>query len=187
MKGAHLRRSWSRRSFALFVFGLCLFGLGIGILSAGADPGPVSVALTSTTTSVSTTIVVEPPAPSIGPTTTEKSRPAVKKIERTEIGTALSIVRELEITSTTNAPRTPLQVAQAEVGMTGPYAEGGFYCAKFASWVAEQAHVAGFISRDGPAALYADAVADGRFTDKPAVGYMVFIDLFGPGGIGMAR
>ena len=93
-------------------------------------------------------------------------------------------MRELEITSTTNAPRTPLQVAQAEVGMTGPCAEGGFYCAKFASWVAEQAHVAGFISRDGPAALYGDAVADGRFTDKPAVGYMVFIDLFGPGGIG---
>jgi hypothetical protein len=39
MKGAHLRRSWSRRSFALFVFGLCLFGLGIGILFGRCGPG----------------------------------------------------------------------------------------------------------------------------------------------------
>jgi CHAP domain len=185
MKGAHYRvRNMSRPSFATFVFGLCLFGLGIGIMSAGADPGPVSVALTPTTTSVSTTIVVEPPAPSIRPSTMEKSRPAAKKIERTEIGTALSIVREQETTTTTITHRTPLQVAQAEVGKTGPYAEGGFWCAKFTSWVAEQADVERFISHDGPSALYADAVTDGRFTDKPAVGYMVFIDLFGPEGIG---
>jgi hypothetical protein len=184
MKGARYRlRGMSRLSFATFVFGLCLFGLGIGILSAGADPSPVSVALTSTTTSVSTTIVVVPPAPSIRPSTTEKSRPAAK-IERTEIGTALSIVREQETITTTNVPRTPLQVAQAEVGKTGPYAEGGFWCAKAVSYFAEQAEVPGFKPADGPSALYADAVADGRFTDKPADGYMVFIDLFGPGGIG---
>jgi hypothetical protein len=45
----------------------------------------------------------------------------------------------------------------------------------------------GFIPRDGPSALYADAKADGRLTDQPVIGGMVFIDLFGPGGIGHSQ
>lgn len=32
--------------------------------------------------------------------------------------------------------------------------------------------------------LYADAKTDGRLTDQPVLGGTVFIDLFGPGGIG---
>jgi hypothetical protein len=75
-------------------------------------------------------------------------------------------------------------VALSQLGKTGSYADGGFWCAKFVSWTAEQAKVPGFISRDGPSALYADAVADGRLTQEPVVGDMIFIDLFGPGGIG---
>jgi hypothetical protein len=48
------------------------------------------------------------------------------------------------------------------------------------SYIAQEAEVFGFIPRDGPSALYADAVANGRFTETPVLGGMVFIDLFGP-------
>ena len=48
--------------------------------------------------------------------------------------------------------------------------------------MAEEAKVPGFISRDGPSALYADAKADGRLTQDPVVGGMIFIDLQGPEG-----
>jgi CHAP domain len=179
MSGAHYRvRNMSRLHFAVFVFGLCLFGLGVGILSANAEVSRASV--TSTTTA--------PPATTIASAVTEPPVTVTKKpirvTSKAQIGTAMSIVRETTTTTSTESPKTPLAVAQSQVGKTGPYAEGGFYCAKFASWVAEQAEVPGFKPADGPSALYADAVADGRFTDKPAVGYMVFIDLFGPGGIG---
>jgi len=85
-------------------------------------------------------------------------------------------------TTTTKAPATALRIAQAEVGKTGPYAEGGFWWAKFVSWTAEQAKVPDFISRDGPSALYTDGIADGRLTQEPVIGGMVFIDLFGPEG-----
>jgi hypothetical protein len=87
-------------------------------------------------------------------------------------------------TTTTEAPKTPLEVALKYLGHTGPWADGGFYCAKAVSYFAEEAQVDGFVSRDDPSALYADAVRDGRITQTPAVGVMIFIDLFGPGGIG---
>jgi hypothetical protein len=87
-------------------------------------------------------------------------------------------------TTTTESPKTPLGVALKYLGQTGPWAEGGFYCAKAVSYFAEEADVEGFVSRDGPSALYADAVADGRLTQEPIIGGMIFIDLFGPDGIG---
>jgi hypothetical protein len=180
MKGAHYRvRNMPRLHFALFVFGLCLFGLGIGIVSANADMSRVSDITTTTFVPTTTTTQVTTT------TTTNITRPKpIVLHQRAEIGTALSIARESTTTTTTEAPKTPLEVAQSQVGKTGPYAEGGFWCAKAVSYFAEQAEVPGFKPADGPSALYADAVADGRFTDKPAVGYMVFIDHFGPGGIG---
>jgi hypothetical protein len=90
-------------------------------------------------------------------------------------------------TTTTKAPATALRIAQAEVGKTGPSAEGGFWWAKFVSWTAEQAKVPDFISRDGPSALYTDGIADGRLTQEPVIGGMVFIDLFGPEGNGYGQ
>jgi hypothetical protein len=64
----------------------------------------------------------------------------------------------------------------------GPYAEGGFWCsASFASFVAEKAEVRGFESSDSPAELHTNAVNDGRITDAPLPGYLVFIDLMGQG------
>jgi hypothetical protein len=180
MKGAHYRvRNMSRLHFALFVFGLCLFGLGIGIVSANGDASGASV--TTTTTFVPTTTTTQV----MTTTTADITRPKPTVVHQwAEIGTALSIARETTTTASTEAPKTPLEVAQSQVGKTGPYAEGGFWCAKAVSYFAAQAEVPGFKPADGPSALYADAVADGRFTDKPAVGFMMFIDLFGPGGIG---
>jgi hypothetical protein len=82
-------------------------------------------------------------------------------------------------TSTTQASRTPLEVAQSQVGKTGPYADGGFWCASFVSYVAEQAQVAGWKSNDSPAYLHTDAINDGRITRTAQPGYLVFIDLMG--------
>jgi hypothetical protein len=95
-----------------------------------------------------------------------------------------SVAAPPSTTTTTQSPKTPLEVALKYLGQTGPWADGGFYCAKAVSYFAEEAQVEGFVARDGPSPLYADAVADGRFTETPAVGDMIFIDLFGPGGIG---
>lgn len=112
---------------------------------------------------------------------------------RVEIGTAISIVRHAttttqRVTTTTTTPSSVsegvLAVARAEVGKSGPYADGSFFCAKFGSYVGRQAKVPGFVYRDGPAALYADAVSDGRITANPRPGDLAFIDLFGPDGIG---
>jgi hypothetical protein len=114
------------------------------------------------------------------PVSTHKSTAVTRKSP--QIGTAISIVSE-STTTTTEAPKTPLEVTQSQVGKTGPYAEGRYWCAKFVSWTAEQAKVPGFISRDGPSALYGDAKTDGRLTDQPVVGG-IFIDLFGPNGVG---
>jgi hypothetical protein len=138
MKGAHDRiRNMSRLHFTVFVFGLCLFGLGVGILSANVEVSRVSVT-TTTTAPPATTIasaVTEPPV-----TVTKKP---IRVTSKVQIGTAMSIARETTTTTSTESPKTPLAVAQSQVGKTGPYAEGGFYCAKFASWVAEQAEVRG--------------------------------------------
>jgi hypothetical protein len=176
MKGAHLRRSWSRRSFAVFIFGLCPFGLGIGILSANADVSRASV--TSTTTFAPTTTTTQ-----VMTTTTAaitRPKPTVVR-RRAEIGTALSIARETTTTTTvTNeVPKTPLEIAQSQVGKTGPYAEGGFWCAKFVSFVAEKAEVPGWESSDSPAVLHTNAFNDGRLALAPDIGYLVFIDLTG--------
>jgi hypothetical protein len=118
MKGAHYRvRNMSRLHFALFLFGLCLFGLGIGIVSANANVSRVSDPTTTTfvlTTTTTTTQVMTT-------TTADITRPKPTVLhQRAEIGTALSIARETTTTTTTEAPKTPLEVAQSQVGKTGP-------------------------------------------------------------------
>jgi hypothetical protein len=164
----------SRLHFALFVFGLCLFALGIGIVSANADLNRVSVI--TTTTFVPTTTTTQ------GMTTTTaniiRPKPTVLH-QQAKIGTALSMTRETTTTTTTEAPKTPLEVAQSQVGKTGPYAEGGFWCARLQSWIAQRAKVDGFEQSDSPARLYAVAKEQGRLTDTPQPGYLVFIDLTG--------
>jgi hypothetical protein len=175
MKGAHYRvRNMSRLHLALFIFGLCLFGLGIGIVSANADAGRVSAI--TTTTFVPTTTTTQGTTTSTGDIT--RPKPTVVH-QRAQIGTALSMVRSSTTTSATEAPKTSLEVAQSQVGKTGPYADGGFWCAKFQSWLAEQAKVEGFEQSDSPARLYAVAKEQGRLTDTPFPGYLVFIDLTG--------
>jgi hypothetical protein len=184
MKGAHYRvRNMSRAHFTLFVFAICLsiFGLGLGILAADAEVGRVSAITTSTfvptttTTQVTRTTAIPAEKHRLLRVDPQKNEGLAST---TQIGTALSIVRE-PTTTTPEPPKTPLEVAQAEVGTTGPYADGGFWCAKFQSWLAEQAKVEGFEQSDSPARLYAVAKEQGRLTDTPQPGYLVFIDLTG--------
>jgi hypothetical protein len=106
------------------------------------------------------------------------------KSQKTRAAVRTTASTQQVTTTTTESPKSPLEIAQSHVGKTGAYADGGFWCAKFVSWTAEQAKVPGFISRDAPSALYADAVADGRLTREPVIGGMIFIDFFGPDGIG---
>jgi hypothetical protein len=132
---------------------------------------------------ISSSVIERETTTTVQPTTTTMPRPVGRVPAPVLKKAAATVAPPSSTTTTTESPKTPLEVALSQLGKTGPYAEGGFWCAKFVSWTAEQAHVEGFVSRDGPSALYADAVAGGRFTQTPAVGDMIFIDLFGPGGI----
>jgi hypothetical protein len=196
MKGAHLRRTplRSRHEFLIFLFGLCLFGIGVGILTADAKPDGRASSITpestiTTTTMINSSAIVPETTTTVEPTTTT-SRPDIRVDKnrgqlrvRPDQSTQVPDINA-DTTTTSEAPKTPLEVALKYFGQTGPWADGGFYCAKAVSYFAEEAKVPGFISRDGPSALYADAVADGRLTQDPIIGGMIFIDLFGPDGIG---
>jgi CHAP domain len=188
VKGAHLHRRPPLPmpvQACIFIAGLILFGAGIAIAAADDHPdGRVS-----SVTAQSTTTTIEPTTRTTVQemTTTTAPRPVGRTaapVRSYAFKATAATSTVLETTTTTETPTTPLEIAQSQVGKTGAYAEGGFWCAKFVSWIAEQAKVSGFISRDGPSALYADAVADRRLTQEPVVGGMIFIDLFGPNGIG---
>jgi hypothetical protein len=77
-------------------------------------------------------------------------------VHRTKSISKSSDVTSISTTSTTttvplSVAERVLQVARGEVGNTGPYAEGGCWCAQFASYVADQAQVEGWQSSDSPA------------------------------------
>jgi hypothetical protein len=188
VKAQHLRRApyRPRLELAIGLLGLAICGFGIGLVTADVlEKPPVEVRpqQPTTTTSLLYSSVIEPePTTTVEPTTTTTALPVPRKaapVFRNAVATAPS-----STTTTTESPRTPLEVALKYLGQTGPWADGGFYCAKAVSYFAEEANVPGFISRDGPSALYADALRDGRLTQDPVVGGMIFIDLFGPDGIG---
>jgi len=161
------------------VVAACLFLLGMWRLAADAHPdGRVSSPPPTTTTLINSSVIVPETTTTIAPTTTVvRHLGPLSRHQHAPVATHSA-------PTTTELPKTPLEIAQSQFGKTGPYADGGFWCAKFVSWTAEQATVPGFISRDGPSALYADAVADGRLTQEPVIGGMIFIDLFGPDGVG---
>jgi hypothetical protein len=71
-----------------------------------------------------------------------------------------------------------LTTARAEIGKAGAYSEGGFWCAKFVSYVNTTAKVPGYVYNDAPAGLYGKAQKEGRIVGKPSVGGEVFVDLF---------
>jgi CHAP domain len=164
--------------FALFLLGMSLFGLGINIMAGAlATPAPVEVTAepippfeetTTTTVAPETPLATEVPV-ELPPTTA--SKPVARKSVQIS---ATSTVRETT-TTTTEVSKTPLEIAQSQVGKTGPYAEGEFWCAKFVSWVAEQAKIESFQPSDSPARLHAIANEQERLTNTPRPGYVVFI------------
>jgi len=68
---------------------------------------------------------------------------------------------------------TPVEVALAQVGLTGAYADGGFWCAQFATWVYEQAGLTPLPSTS-PLVLWNKLPR----SSTPIVGGLVFVDLF---------
>jgi hypothetical protein len=173
-----------RLEFAIGLVALAVCGLGIGLVmvdvldkdEARISPQPP----TTTSTVMINSAVVEPETTTtLEPTTTVPRlagrgtpAPVIKKV-----AAAAPVLSST--TTTTKAPTTALRIAQAEVGKTGSYAEGGFWCARFVSWAAEQAEVGGWQSNDSPARLHATAMDEGRIVAEPYPGVMVFIDLTG--------
>jgi hypothetical protein len=189
MKAQHRRRApyRPRLEFAIGLLGLAICGLGIGLVTADVlekTPAEVRPQEPTTTTTMINSSVIEPETTTtVESTSTTIPRP-VGRVPAPVLKNTAATVAPSSTTTTTESPKTPLEVALKYLGQTGPWAEGGYYCAKAVSYFAEEAQVEGFVSRDGPFALYADTVADGRFTQTPAIGDMIFIDLFGPGGVG---
>jgi hypothetical protein len=191
MKAQHRRRApyHPRLELAIGLVGLAVCGLGIGLVMADLfdrEPVPFFVHVPTTTTMINSSVIEPETTTTVESTTTTTTtvpRPVgrVSVLKRAVVTVAPP---SSTTTTTTESPKTPLGVALKYLGQTGPWAEGGFYCAKAVSYFAEEADVEGFVSRDGPSALYADAVADGRLTQEPIIGGMIFIDLFGPDGIG---
>jgi hypothetical protein len=189
MKAQHRRPMpyHPRLELALGLLGVVICGLGIGLVTADFlenHRGAVMPQETTTTTMINSSVIEPGTTTTVEPTTTTIPRPAGRVPAPMLKKAAATVPASTSTTTTTESPKTPLEVALKYLGQTGPWAEGGFYCAKAVSYFAEEAQVEGFISRDGPSALYADAVADGRFTQTPTVGDMIFIDLFGPDGVG---
>lgn len=140
-------------------------------VSMRVPPTTEASPLPTTTTTSLTTLPLSTTAPNV--TVTE---PTLAPSTSVRIATVAS--------TTTKVRLTPLAVAQSELGKAGVYSEGGFWCAKFVSWVAVQAEVSGFKGHESPAGLHGIAVKEGRITELPQVGQLVFIDLFGPAGNG---
>jgi hypothetical protein len=184
VKAQHLRRPrFSKLDRCLMVVAACLFLLGMWRLAADAHPdGRVSSPPTTTTTMINSSVIV--PETKTTSTTVFRSTTSITQPKKSQLKVAIRPVQssttQRVTTMTTEAPKTPLEIAQSQVGKTGPYAEGGYWCDSFIDWVAQQAKIEDFISRDTPSALYADAKTDGRLTDQPVIGDMIFIDLFGP-------
>jgi hypothetical protein len=188
VKGAHLRRRrFDLTAYSLMALAAGLIGYGTWHIATHSDPGRASAITPNTTTSTTeftTTTLLDHPPVTLSTDVTEttitvpKNKPIMKPVAAHSAPVAAST------TTTAESPKTPLQVALKYLGQTGPWADGGFYCAKFVSYVADEAELPGFIPRDGPSALYADALRDGRLTQDPVLGGMIFIDLFGPDGIG---
>jgi CHAP domain len=158
--------------FAIFIFGMSMFGAGISLMSASeATPTPPQLAALPVPPepSMTTPLVEETPAT----TTTLPVKGAAAQRTTTSTTTTTTTV------DTRSVAERVLAVAQGEVGKTGPYAEAGFWCARLTSWVAEQANVEGWVSSDSPARLHRMAMDEGRINAAPFPGDPVFIDLTG--------
>jgi hypothetical protein len=160
----------------IFIAGLFLFGAGIAIAAADAHSdgrgSSVTPQSTTSTTMINSSSIEPETTMTVAPTTTTTVQPALTGKSRAvtgrspQIGTTISIARE-PTTTTTEAPKTPLEIAQSQVGETGPYADGGFWCASFISWIAEQAKIEGWQSSDSPARLHKIAMDEGRTAAEP--------------------
>jgi hypothetical protein len=173
-----------RLELAIGFLGMAIGGLGIGLVTADVIENHRAAVVpqepTTTTTMINSSVIEPETTTTLAPTTTTMPRLAGRGTPAPVIKNVAAAAPALSSpTSTTNPLTTALRIAQAEVGKTGPYAEGGFFCAKFISWIAEQAKIEGWQSSDSPARLHKLAMDEGRIVAEPYPGVMVFIDLTG--------
>jgi CHAP domain len=184
MKGAHLRRAPYRPhlEFAIGLVALAVCGVGIGLVMADVlekRQVRISTPESATTTTMINSSVIEPEMTTVMPTTTTTTPRPVGRVPAPVLKKVAAAPAPTSTTTTTEVPKTALEAAQSQVGMTGPYAEGGMWCAKFISWIAEQAKIENFQQSDSPARLHKIAMDEARIVAAPFPGYLVFIDLTG--------
>ena len=85
---------------------------------------------TTTTTMINSSVIEPETTTTVEPTTTTMPRP-VGRVPAPVLKKTAATAPPSSTTTTTEAPKTPLEVALSQLGKTGPYAEGGFWCAKF--------------------------------------------------------
>lgn len=122
---------------------------------------PVTTTLPVTTSTIAIT------------TTTVKSAAPISHRTTTTVGS-----RPVS-TSTSQPVLTALQIAQNEVGLGGSYTKGGYWCAKFVTYVGQSAKIPNFVGNDSAATLYWNYNRQGLVTTEPRVGDLIFIDLSG--------
>lgn len=163
-----------------------LAAIAIGTVMAVSTPADRTEALNAPETGSESTVWASSPLP-MQSTTSTTAVPQIanpvsveKPIQQVANKTTTTIDATPEIADMGEDFPTPLQVAQAEVGKRGPYADSGFWCAKAVSYFAEQAGVPNWTSHPGPSALWADAMKMDRVHPLPQVGDMGFADLRDP-------
>lgn len=148
----------------LALFAFCLSAAGTLIVAA---PSASEVTVERVVAPVATPVMLAAPVTTTAAPTT------------TVAPTTTSTTRKPRPTTSTTVAHdypTPLQVAEGEVGKAGSYSASGFWCASFVSWAADQAGLT-FKGSDSPAALAADAQADGSWHSTPRIGDLIFVNL----------
>ena len=132
--------------FSLLIFAFALYGIGVNIISGVLAEPAQEERITAQDRPLETPTTTSTIAELVTTTTTTMTVPPLSsaQLRKLRVQASTTAPKQQSTTTTTEAPKTPLKIAQSQVGKTGPYAEGGFWCAKFVSWVAEQAKVEGW-------------------------------------------
>lgn len=165
----------SRIARRIAVGGLAVISLGAGILPGSVTQSRAASTRIDEPVTTTTTAAAPPvePAP-VATTTTTAAAPQPKvrvhrAVPATTTTTAKPIAPRRPAAAAPTKHRSVLDVARSQIGQTGSYATGGFWCAKFASWVLAQAGY--HVQNDSPGKLTL-AISP---TTSPRPGDLVYI------------
>jgi hypothetical protein len=165
-------------NWVLVAANLVLYAAEIGTVQKREVPYKPELVVRSVSTPAHKSALAVPFAAAAG-ITTSTSVSIPRSTTTTTVLASRAVVSPTTTTTTSVPAPTVLSVARAELGKAGSYAQDGFWCAKFVSFVATEAQVPGFVGSDSPSRLYFQAKDDGRLTDNPVIGGLAFIDLQG--------